>query len=231
MTADHSSIRKGLATIARSCARKHAAELKRQKADNAQLQRPDFLWHYLLQSFATMGRAAGWKGLIGNKSNYDRVTYEALAALSPGDRRRQVEETCRAAKIRMPSIKAKYILGCFETVRAMGGPGAAKEALLRQPGRDGKIRWLKELPGIGDKYARNMMMDVYHEDFRDSIAVDARIKTLSNALGLCFGNYAEHETFYLGVAREAGLNGWELDRLIFNFQSEFLTSPEVGKRA
>jgi hypothetical protein len=59
------------------------------------------------------------------------------------------------------------------------------------------------------------MMDVYHEDFRDSIAVDARIKKVSAAHGLSFGAYAEEEDFYLNVARKAGLNGLELDRLMF----------------
>jgi hypothetical protein len=79
---------------------------------------------------------------------------------------------------------------------------------------------LKKFPGIGDKYARNIMMDVYHPDFRDSIAVDARINAISNALGLSFASYRDHEAFYLDVAKEAGLNGWELDRLLFNFRTE-----------
>ena len=102
----------------------------------------------------------------------------------------------------------------------MGGPQEAKARLLAQPGREGKIRVLKALPGIGDKYARNIMMDVYHEDFRDSIAVDARIKAVSESLGVSFGSYAAHEAFYLGVARLSGVNGWELDRLLYNFRSE-----------
>ena len=29
--------------------------------------------------------------------------------------------------------------------------------------------------------------------------------------------YEAHEAFYLDVARLAALNGWELDRLLFNF--------------
>lgn len=47
------------------------------------------------------------------------------------------------------------------------------------------------------------MMDVYHEDFRDSIAVDERVKKVSEALGLSFKTYDEHEQFYLKIAREA----------------------------
>jgi endonuclease III len=145
-----------------------------------------------------------------------------LAHLNPEERRQQVERVCQAAKIRMPLLKAKYILGCFRKIEVMGGPVAAKRALLRQPKRDGKIQWLKELPGIGEKYARNIMMDVYHEDFRNSIAIDARIKDVSKTLGLSFNTYFEQEQFYLSVAKAAGLNGWELDRLIFNFKEEFL---------
>ena len=56
-------------------------------------------------------------------------------------------------------------------------------------------------------------MDLYHEEFRDSIAVDGRISAISAVLGLRFRSYAEEEAFYIEVAKEAGLNGWELDRL------------------
>ena len=211
-----------LAAVAKALALEKRAMLTQLKAEHQQLARSDFLWHYLLQSFATMGRAAGWHGLIGNPCNYRKVCYDTLARLSPAARATQIEETCRAAKIRMPGIKARYLLNCFAQVKALGGPEAAKRRLLAQPGRDAKIEFLKSFSGIGDKYARNIMMDVYHEDFRDSIAVDARIKSLSATWGLSFSTYADHEAFYLSVASAAGLNGWELDRLLFNFKDEFL---------
>jgi len=215
--------RSRLVAVVRRLAAEKRAELDKHKQNYADIARPDFLWHYLLQSFATMGRSAGWHGLIGNRANYNRVTYPALQALPDGDRLRVAREACRAAKVRMPDRKGDYIVGCFELVRGMGGPEAAKAELLAQPGREAKIRWLKAMPGIGDKYARNIMMDVYHEDFRDSIAVDARIKSVSDALGLSFPSYSAHEAFYLGVARQAGLNGWELDRLVYNFLGEVLS--------
>jgi len=209
-----------LVAVVRRLAAEKRAELDKLKENHADIARPDFLWHYLLQSFATMGRSAGSHGLIGNKANYNRVTYPALQALPDGDRLRVAREVCRAAKVRMPDLKGDYIIGCFERVRGMGGPEAAKAELLAQPGREAKIRWLKAMPGIGDKYARNIMMDVYHEDFRDSIAVDARIKSVSVTLGMSFASYPAHEAFYLGVAQQAGLNGWELDRLLYNFTED-----------
>jgi len=213
-----------LALIARSAARRHRATLDDQKAKLSELERPDFLWHHLLQSFATMGRNAGARGLIGNKSNYDKLRFDVLAQLAPAARRTQVETTCRMGKIRMPGIKAGYILTCFDQIQKLGGPESAKARLLAQEGREAKIAFLKSFHGIGDKYARNIMMDVYHPEFRDTIAIDARIKALSQALGLRFDSYAAHEEFYLSVAQEAGLNGWELDRLVFSFQSEFLAN-------
>ena len=38
--------------------------LRKSKAEgNEGMKRPDFVWHFLLQSFATMGRSSGWDGL------------------------------------------------------------------------------------------------------------------------------------------------------------------------
>jgi hypothetical protein len=217
---NYSAIRHKLAGIARSLASEHKDRLDELKSSERHMKRPDFLWHFLLQSFGTMGRAAGWAGL-SKPENYNRITYEALAGLPTNERAAVAERACRDGKIRMPTIKAGYIAGCFEHVHRMGGPVAAQKQLLELRGRDAKIHFLKAFPGIGDKYARNILMDVYHPDFRDCIAVDARIKDLSRTLGLEFSSYAAHEQFYLDVAREAGLNGWELDRLIFNYLSEF----------
>jgi hypothetical protein len=216
-----------LATIIRKLALEKETELNKLKSNYSDLARPDFLWHYLLQSFSTMGKSSGWHGLIGNQANYKQVTYQAVSALPPPDRLSSLLAVCRAAKVRMPAKKAGYIQGCYVAVRDMGGPVAAKAKLLSQPGREGKIKFLKALPGIGDKYARNIMMDVYHEDFRNSIAVDARIKALSEALGLSFPSYQSHERFYLGVAATAGINGWELDRLMYNFRHEIERKLQV----
>lgn len=206
-----------LVRVVRVLADEHRAELERLKEGRRELNRPDFIWHYLLQGFATMGRASGWHGLIGNKDNYRRVTYGVLAALPRRAREAQVKKVCREARIRMPDRKAKFILRCFEQVSEHGGPEATKDKLLARSGREAKIAFLQEFSGIGPKYARNIMMDVYHEDFRDSIALDVRIKSISEALGLSFASYEEHEEFYLDVAHAADLNGWELDRLLFNF--------------
>ncbi len=197
--------------------RKIIKALKKECKDG--LKRDDFIWFYLLQSFGTMGGAAGAVGLM---NWYQEMTYESLSRLAPIRRRCRIEQICSDAHVRFPNRKANYILGCFDRIKKLGGPEAAKQQLLTQDGRDGKIAFNRQFPGIGPKYARNLMMDVYHLEFRDCIAIDARINSISRCLGLTFSatQYLEHETFYLTVAKKAKLNGWELDRLLFNFNDE-----------
>jgi hypothetical protein len=184
--------------------------------------RPDFVWHFLLQSFATMGNSRGWQGLIGTPRNYERVTYEHLLPLSPAARLEVLQATLRAAKIRMPDKKAAWLAHNITCIEAIGGEEQARAAALAAPGTQGKIAFMRQFAGIGDKYARNIWMDVYDPDFRTTIAIDERIKRISAALGVTFRTYAEHERFYQDIACDAGLDGWELDRLLYNFTDELL---------
>lgn len=217
---DVEAAQRKLTPVARYLSVLHADKLKELKAKRTDLDRPDFLWHYLLQSFATMGRAAAWKALGDVPARYDRVRFERLASLSAEEREREVQAVCREAGLRMPSRKAQFILGCFDRIMELGGPSAARAKLLELSGKEKKLEFLDALPGIGPKYARNIMMDVYHEDFRESIAIDVRISKVTELLGLQFASYAEEEQFYLSVADLAGIEGWELDRLLFNYLDE-----------
>jgi hypothetical protein len=91
-----------------------------------------------------------------------------------------------------------------------------------QVGTKAKIAFMKCFSGIGDKYARNVWMDIYHPDFYDNIAIDDRIKQITVAMGYRFATYLEHEQFFLGIAKESNLQGWELDRLLYNFKEDVL---------
>ena len=215
--------------VLRTLATEKRAELERHKERACDLERSDFLWHILLESFATLGSAAGYDSLIANQANYCRLTYQVLADLTPEERESQIGKVCRDAQgLRYPETKADWVRVSFDQIKDLHGPEAAKTMLLAQSGRPAKIKFLKQFKGIGDKYARNIMMIVYHEDFRDSIAIDTRIKNVTTALGLSFMSYDEHEAFYLAVARQAGINGWELDRLLFWFKDEVLIRLDGG---
>ncbi len=197
-------------------------KLEKMKMGHNELKRTDIIWHLLLQSFSTMGNSRGWDGLIGNQNNYRKVTFEKLSLLSNLQRLSVLEQTLLDAKVRMAVRKAKWLDRNYEYINKLGGLAAVKNKLLRIVGREGKIKFLKSFAGIGEKYARNIMMDVYHEDFRESIAIDDRIKAITEALGLSFKTYADQEQFFLDVAHGAGINGWELDRLMYNFKDEII---------
>jgi len=188
----------------------------------ANLERDDFVWHHLLQAAATLGGSKGWEGLIGDESNYAQVTYEALEPLSDESRLDQLARVTRRAKVRYPARKAEALAVNFKKVQKMGGPLEAKKKALAQEGKHAKIAFMRRFKGIGPKYGRNIWMDVYHPDFHQSIALDSRISAITKLMGYDFGDdYAEHEHFYLEIAEEANLQGWEVDRLLYNYRSYF----------
>lgn len=78
------------------------------------------------------------------------------------------------------------------------------------------------------------MMDVYHPEFRDGIALDVRVNKFLTALQLTFHGstaekYRETEDFFVSAAHEAGLNGWQLDRMLFNHTKCLLAALEATK--
>jgi hypothetical protein len=162
-------------------------------------------------------------------ANYCRVEFRALQR--KGSRRTRLAElrkVLRSAGIRWPEKKAHWLTENFERVTNLGGPKKARSLLLGCGGRDAMIEFWRQFKGLhsSDKYARNIMMDCYHPDFRDCIAVDARIKRISRALGLSFQTYEEEENFYLDVAKSAALEGWALDRMMYGFRDCILDALE-----
>lgn len=217
----HDAVCGKLAAAGTVLAQLKSETLKRLKSRYKDLKRDDFLWHYILQSFATWGGSSGWKGLIDTAETYDQITFDAVRKWPASKRTQRASRIFATAKVRYANDKGRHLVGCFDHINELGGLVAARDMLLQQKGREAKIRFLKAFPGIGDKYARNIMMDVYHPDFRNSIAIDSRIKKISNEWKLTFRSYSEHEAFYLEVARTASLSGWELDRLMYRFETVF----------
>ncbi len=190
--------------------------------------RQDFIWEALLTSFGTMGNSRGLED-IRLPVNSERLKYGAIATLLPENRLRHIQDVLdNAPKVRYRNRKATYMANCFNFIEQNGGTIAVKNVLLNLNGRDAKIEYLRRFNGIGPKYARNMMMDAYHPDFHDSIAIDSRIMKISTFWNVeqdIINNYKLHENYYLAIARNAGLNGWKLDRLMYNFTDRFLQYP------
>lgn len=178
-----------------------------------------------------MGNSRGYEGLFGNPENYKKITFEALSLLSPEDRLSVLARTLSASGVRWPDKKAEWLAANFKQMEKMGGPAEAKAKLLGQPDRDAKIVFLKKFDGISDKYARNIFMNVYHPEFLRSVAIDSRIESVLAELGLNdLKSYEARERFFMEVAGLAGLDGWELDRIIYHFKDEVLARLNAGFR-
>jgi hypothetical protein len=80
--------------------------------------------------------------------------------------------------------------------------------------------FLRKFKGIGDEYARNIGMDIFHPDFRGTIALDTRIKGISDELDVEFDSYEKHEQFYVSVAGQLDITAWELDRILYRYTDE-----------
>jgi hypothetical protein len=189
---------------------------------------PDFIWEQLLRSFSTMGNSRGAR-LMVRPELHDRVAYGVIAGLSPKRRRTLLRNTLASAPVRMAERKADWLCQNFRRIERDGGPDKVKANLCACKERDEKIAFLLTFDGIGPKYARNILMDAYHREFRDSIAYDLRLMAIANALGLKFKTYEDAEEFFLDVAEGAGLNGWELDRLLYNAKDKILA--RIGQPA
>ncbi len=226
LTDEHiTQARNSLTSLARELAQRDDVKqrLANSKSRANELERDDFVWYELLLSFSTMGNSRGKHGLIDNEENFARVQFDRLKRLSSSEARlAEFREVLHLAKVRMPEKKAVWLLAAFDRIAAMGGLNGAKAELEKRNGREGKIQFWREFDGIGEKFSRNIMMDVYHPEFRDSIAVDVRIKKIAKTLGLNFRNYSDAEEFFLSVAHQAGMNGWELDRMMYRFEADFI---------
>jgi hypothetical protein len=215
--------RSALVAALKSLTPEMKAVLRQRKAEGRRLgQREDLVWQLLLQSFATMGNSRGWTGLFGNSNLVKQVSFSTLRRWRGAARRLRIEMVFRKARIRMPAQKAAWLASNFETIERAGGIKVVTRHALSLATREEKYRFMDAFEGIGAKYARNVWMDIYDPLFRDAVAIDERIKSITATLGYSFRTYDEHERFYQELASDARLEPWELDRLLYEFKEHFL---------
>lgn len=182
------------------------------------LKSRNFIWKELVGSVGSWGGTRGSKRLKKDK----RWHYKSLCALGDTEKRAHLlEQVLVECGVNRARSKAPLLAQNFEIVKALGGPQRVKQLLLSLPGTKPKIEFLMAFHGVGPKYGRNILMDGYHPDFRNSIAYDARLGAIARQLGLSFKTYDNAEDFFLRAAGRAGIEGWELDRMIWRFTEKF----------
>jgi endonuclease III len=201
----------------------HKQDLERIKEEHRRaIERPDFLWAKIVESFANWGGPEGWELLIQDPDNLSRLTYAALARLSSQERHREIQGILKESGVKWPNKKAAYLDRCFQQIEDLGGPEEAKRLFLEQEEPKAQERFLMALPGIGPSCARALVMDAQPELFQETITVDKRIKRISTRLALRFSDHATEKRFYRTAAEEMGITPRELETLLLHDLDEVL---------
>lgn len=181
---------------------------------------PDWAWFVFVQSYATNGGVGRWEAFLRTEGRR-RVRWDALFEGAPDD--------VYAAAGRLNALSQEFLaprragrtrpalMATFQRFCEFGGPGVVAQTWNAHDEERSLLRWLRTFPMIGEKYSRNMCMDVAHPLVLDHIALDHRINALCNRVigAPSSGSYDMRERWLYEVAVDLGINGWYLDRLLF----------------
>lgn len=182
-------------------------------ASKARLKSDTWLWDALLLSMATYGSSAGAERL--HSKPRPELAYGELVRRTVDQRKAVIEKHYREINGRYLGRKIECLSQAIDVFERSGGLSAFQNKIRSLGSADEKIQALLQLKGIGEKYARNIWMDVGDEHVINSIAIDSRIMKLLNALGLQGLTYKDQERELLKLAAICGINGWMLDRLLY----------------
>ena len=166
-------------------------------------------------SAATLSGSRRWEQNV--RPRYDEeLSWRALESVSDNERQRRFETVGLYWRRTATSLE-----GLYRSIRDKGGPALFREKLSTMDAAEIIIFW-KSFSGIGDKYARNIMMDVYDPRFRNGyFAIDRRITGLLPVLGYDgHHRYEAQEAFLNSLASRIGIESWELDRLLYQADRE-----------
>lgn len=192
-----------LALVLRTMAAKYADRLNAMKARAKDLEREDFIWHALIESFATWGNSRGAEGLE-DPTVRERLDYDRVMKMPREERTSHLIGVFREAKVRYPERRADHLVRNGERIAVLGGLGAARAKLLAQSGFDAKAAFLETFEGIGEKCSRAILMGIYDVDARDRIALDSRVREVNEALDLDYGGDYERYTRRIARAPASG---------------------------
>jgi|APHM01.1.fsa_nt_gi hypothetical protein len=159
-------------------------------------------------------------------TNSSRASESFSSDHSEDERIQHLEDVLLDAGVNMQNKKSQYISSHVDRIESIGGLGSAQEKFGSKDGKNAKMEFLKQFKGIGDKYARNIGMDLFHPDFRDAVALDTRVGNITDKLDIAFDSYEDEEEFYVRVAEQLGTTPWELDRTLYRYTDEVIENIE-----
>ncbi len=187
-------------------------------------KRDDVIWFEIVVSLCTLGGSWGAETVVEegriNEHKYGSLAFETLQQVDQ-DLLSQYLESRLSGNVRMHPTKAEAIEENFNIIKEKyGSPTNAKRVFQQKQTPEEIMEFFKQFHWIGDKYARNIPMDLYLDEFHDYIAVDSRIKGILETADYPVEEreYTEIEGFLRKVASELGITAWELDRTLYNFE-------------
>lgn len=172
---------------------------------------PDWPWVGFVQSFATLGGSNNLNRIQARKSDFE---WNNVCALSDDDRKRLFLELPNP---RFRDRVASFVEQVFHRFRVAGGPAAIRREYEAAGDR---VAYLRTFPGIGEKYARNIPMDICDPVVTKRFALDHRLKRLLFQHLQRHFNYQEGEDFLNEVARLLGTDSSSLDRVLYAQEKE-----------
>jgi hypothetical protein len=115
-----------------------------------------------------------------------------------------------------------YIEASYQSIKSAGGPTAVHYKYSKLTDADACIAFFKEFQGIGEKYARNMPMDIHDHRVRNHFALDHRLKTiLINITGRQL-TYQDGEEVLRFIASTLNVDGWTFDRVLYRRYAQIM---------
>ncbi|MEF2175795.1 MAG: hypothetical protein V3575_04960 [Candidatus Absconditabacteria bacterium] len=187
------------------------------------LNREDFLWYCVVRIFAYIGNEKGYESFVDNEKLINIISYNSLKNVLDSDEfYGLLVSTFKQGKVELTEERAYQLIKNYELIDAMGGVEKAKEKALRARGVKGKLEFIKQFHGIGNRYGMKLRMDTYHEDFHDQMLITPQISSISKVMGFDFENESQEIYFYKNISNITGLALWDLDRLINEYSNIFL---------
>ena len=177
----------------------------------------DWPWNRFLHALASNGKSAHWDYNIGPRVECGELRWSAIMRLDSAKRRTLFAEVTNPRR-------RKHLRGAldsiFQRMKLAGGPtGISREYGVIKSAEDA-IKYWKSFPGIGDKYAREIPMGSYDPLFRDTFALDARLRALLKQNFKEQFSYNEGVDFLQKVARRLNCDCWSLDRFLYEQYDE-----------
>jgi|688.fasta_scaffold441487_3 thermostable 8-oxoguanine DNA glycosylase len=185
-----------------------------------------FFYNLMIQCYSSLGGSKGYAKLFDKKGNLNKeIQHSTVLGLKSSDRLHYLQSYLKTQGVRYANKKAEWIhdnLSMLEKEYGKDYLSKVDEKISLLKGRDEKINFVKKFKGFGPKYSRNFWMDIYDRDFRNSIAIDSRIQAIFKYSNLSHTDYKSSEEFLIEVANNLGMEGWELDRMLYNFYNKIV---------